>query len=221
MTDDDRAIPDPPLSKSAYALKRLRQDFANGTITPGEALRQGEIANRYGVSATPVREALRILEADGLIVYSPHRGATVAEMARPDLHDLYLLRANVEAFTTSLAVERGTAEQIAELRKKHDDLVARAFELSPEELSRRNRDFHLSVMTVGSAYVASQVIRPLWERSIPPSLSLWQRPDQVRRFLDEHEAIVSAMERGDADLAGRQMAHHITSAGSLREAKAN
>jgi DNA-binding GntR family transcriptional regulator len=217
MIEQTRGEQRPPLSKSAYVLERLRRDFSNGTITPGESLRQGEIAERYGVSATPVREALRILEADGLIIYSPHRGATVAEMPQPDLRDLYLLRANVEGFTAALAVERGTDEQIAGLRRQHDDLVRVAFELSPEELSRRNRDFHLAVVAVGSPFIAGHVMRPLWERLIPPSQSLFQDADRVRNFVAEHEAVVSALERRDAEAARQHMSQHIAIAGELRQ----
>lgn len=221
MVNEDGDNSRPPLSKSAYVLQRLRQDFSSGQISPGESLRQGEIAQRYGVSATPVREALRILEADGIIVYSPHRGASVAEMATSDLRDLYLLRANVEGFTAQLAVERGTDEQIAQLRRQHDDLARVAYDLSPEELSRRNRDFHLAIVEVGSPFVASYVVRPLWERLIPPSQSLFRDADRVRNFVAEHEAVIAAMEARDATTAREKMSEHIAIAGDLRREAAD
>lgn len=213
---DDR----PPLSKSAYVLQRLRQDFSSGVIAPGETLRQGEIADRYGVSATPVREALRILEADGLINYSPHRGATVAELPSPDLRDLYLLRANIEGLTAGLAAERATDDQIADLRRQHDDLSAAASSLSPQAISLRNRDFHLAIVAAGSPFIAHGVMRPLWERMIPPSQSLFQDPERVRQFVAEHEAIVRGLEERDAAVAREQMCRHISIAAELRQGAA-
>ena len=84
----------PPLSKTEYVLQRLREDIASGVVVPGTSLRQSEIAARYGVSATPVREALRLLEAGGSISYAPHRGATVRELSPERVRDVYLLRAD-------------------------------------------------------------------------------------------------------------------------------
>lgn len=207
----------PPLSKAAYVLQRLREDFSAGLVSPGEPLRQEEIALRYGVSATPVREALRILEADGLIVYAPHRGATVAQLPAPDVRDLYLLRANVEALTASLAVERGSDAQIRDLRRQHEDLAQQVDELSPEDLSRRNRDLHLAIMTVGSPFIAAQVIRPLWRRTIPASASMWATPDIARSFIAEHEEIIIAIENRQAAEASNRMANHINHAGLMRQ----
>ena len=100
----------PPVSKTAYVLDRMRDDIAKGTILPGQPLKQTDLAARYGVSPTPVREALRLLEADGSISYSPHRGATVLEMDKSRVRDLYLLRAAMESLATRLAVERLTED---------------------------------------------------------------------------------------------------------------
>jgi DNA-binding transcriptional regulator YhcF (GntR family) len=84
-----------PVSKTEYVVARLEADIADGLIDPGQTLRQHEIATRYGVSATPVREALRILAAEGIVRYSAHKSATVAEMEPVELEDLYALRARI------------------------------------------------------------------------------------------------------------------------------
>ena len=118
-TVTDGVIPDhrtrPPQSKTAYVVERLREEIAAGVIVAGAPLRQTEIASRYGVSPTPVREALRILEAAGTIVYSPNRGATVREMHPTDGDDLYRLRAEMEGFACELSVQRRGADLAPEL----------------------------------------------------------------------------------------------------------
>lgn len=210
----------PPLSKAAYVARRLRDDLANGLVSPGDTLNQGKIASRYGVSATPVREALRILEADGLVVYSPHKGATVADLPSADIHDLYIFRRNVEGLTAALAVERATPEQIAKLRQKHDELKTGVSNFSPEKMSRLNREFHLAIMMIGSPFIATHVMRPLWERIIPPRHSLWTESEKVQTFIDAHERIVRAIEEGDATLATHCVQDHIATAGDFRDANA-
>ena len=209
---------DQPMSKTAYVLARLRQELANGDIHPGQQLRQVEIAERYGVSPTPVREALRLLEADGAIRYSPHRGATVTELSPQELSDLYLMRQAMEAMLTRLAAERATPEQIAEVRELHEDLAARTADTPADELSRLNREFHLAVLRLGSELITQHVITPLWHGFLPPSKSQWRSAESNTRFVDEHEKIVAALEKGDADGADAAMTGHLQTAMKMREA---
>lgn len=215
MDDQSR----PPLSKAAYVAEGLRKDLINGRVFPGDALNQIEIAARYGVSATPVREALRILEADGLVVYLPHKGATVADLPRADLHDLYLFRSNVEGLTASMAAQRATPDQLGMLREIHESLKSAVATHSPEELSRLNREFHLAVMAVGSPFIATHVMRPVWERIIPPRDSMWRDPAKVQAFIEAHENIIQAIESRDSERADQLARDHISDAGSLRDAR--
>jgi DNA-binding GntR family transcriptional regulator len=213
----DDAPLEQPLSKTAYVLARLRQELANGDIHPGQQLRQVEIAERYGVSPTPVREALRLLEADGAIRYSPHRGATVTELAPQELSDLYLTRSAVEALLARLAAERATPEDMASIRRLHEDLVSRVDETPADELSRLNREFHLAILRIGSPLVTQHVVTPLWHGFLPPSKSQWRSAERNTLFIAEHEAIVTALEKGDGAAAERAMADHLRTAMKMRE----
>lgn len=215
-TPDLRSL-EQPLSKTAYVLARLRQELADGTIHPGQQLRQVEIAERYGVSATPVREALRLLEADGAIRYAPHRGATVTELSDQDRNDLYIVRRSLEATLTQLAAERATPEGIAEVRRHHDELVARVASASAEELSRRNRDFHLAVMQLASPLITQQVVAPLWQGFLPPNLSQWRSAERNALFIAEHERIIEALEAGDPEGARVAMDDHLGTAMRMRD----
>ena len=206
-----------PLSKTAYVLARLREELADGSINPGEPLRQVEIADRYGVSPTPVREALRMLEADGTIRYAPHRGATVTELTPLELSDLYLVRTSVESLLTRLAGERARPEEVAEIRARHEDIVSRCKTSSATELSRLNREFHLAVLRLGSPLIAQHVVEHLWQRFLPPSQSQWRSEERNALFVAEHERIVQALENGDPAAAESAMVTHLESAMRLRE----
>lgn len=199
-----------PLSKTEYVLQRLRQELEDGSIQPGTQIRQGDISTRYGVSATPVREALRRLEAEGRINYAPHRGATVSDMPQEDLYALYRFRAEVEKLLAELAVERLEDDSFRKIKEKHDALVeAVKSGENAQLLSRLNREFHVAIMRAGASYIADRVLMPLWKTVIPTSQSQWVNPENVQRFLGEHAEILDAIESGDATTAGKLMGDHV------------
>lgn len=209
--------PEQPMSKTAYVLARLREDLASGLINPGQQLRQSEIAERYGVSATPVREALRLLEADGTIDYSPHRGATVAELSNVELRDLYLVRLAVEVSLTGLAAERITSEQLTDIREQHERIAAAYESASPEDLSAWNRDLHLTILRAGSPLITKHVVKPLWLRFLPPSRSQWRSRKVNAHFVEQHEKLVAALEQRDVEAAKACMEAHLQAAMTRRE----
>lgn len=206
-----------PLSKTEYVLERLRRELANGDINPGQQLRQVDIAQRYGVSPTPVREALRLLEADGTIQYSPHRGATVTELTPEEVGDLYYIRSALEARLARLSAARATPEQKASIRRQHEELVASVADESAAELSRLNREFHLAVLRIGSALITQQVVRPLWSGFLPTTTGQWRSGSGNTKFIEEHERVVRAIEAGDADEAEAAMTAHLQTAMEMRK----
>lgn len=202
----------PPASKTQYALERLREDIASGALHPGEALRQSDLAKRYGVSPTPVREALRLLESDGLVVYSPHRGATVMHLDEQRTQDLYALRARTEGLATELCAVRRTDEQLEEMRELQERLrtMAQDPSVSHVELAAWNRELHLRIAGIGSAAIAGQ-IRPMLG-AFPTHRTMWRKSGRVQSFLSDHDAIISAIAESDPSRAGTLMHQHILSA---------
>jgi DNA-binding GntR family transcriptional regulator len=204
----------PPLSKTEYVLERLRQDIRSGAVNAGQPLRQAELAQRYGVSPTPVREALRLLEAEGAISYSPHKGATVAELSPRRIEDLYRLRATVESLATRLAVERLERGVIEEVREIHERIKDGLGKVDGKVLSGLNRDMHFAIYHRGSPLVADHVTA-LW-RFIPPEVTLWSDPDVATELVGQHEQIFLALVDADADRAATLMAEHILTAANHR-----
>lgn len=217
----DAASPDQgymqrPVSKTAYVLDRMREEIAGGVIVPGQPLKQTDLAARYGVSPTPVREALRILEAEGSISYSPHRGSTVAQMDAPKVRDLYLLRASMESLATRLTVERLNETSTLEMiRTIHSDISASRETTNAVELSRMNRHLHFAIYTSGSPTIAEH-ISSLW-RLLPATETLWDRRQVADVFVAQHEKIVEAITARDAGAAAAFMHEHVLTAGRFRE----
>lgn len=207
--------PAPPLSRTNYVVERLKNDLADGVLRPGQALRQVQIAERYGVSVTPVREALRILEADGAITYSPHRGATVRDVDAETAADLYRLRAAVESLATQIAVERLTPQRLAAIEQAHTDLrEAKAAGKDGTDLSRLNRRFHFTIYEGGSPLVLDH-IRTLWTR-FPETVTIWNTSRNATALDRDHAQIIKAIRRSDAEQAAALMSAHVQHAASLR-----
>lgn len=212
MGSDDVAIPG---SRTSYVLERLRTDLRNGLINPGDQLRQVEIARRYGVSATPVREALRVLEADGVLDYHAHRGATVRDYTPQMATDLYRMRAQMESLAVQVAMERMTPEVLAGIRIANLELLAATDAgASSAELSRLNKTLHFAIYQATSP-VMIECIEMLWSR-FTPSVTLWSVDGFTTQLRHDHEAILEAIDAGDAERASKAMHEHIMHACDLR-----
>jgi DNA-binding GntR family transcriptional regulator len=202
----------PPASKTQYALRRLRQEIADGTIRPGEALRQSDLAKRYGISPTPLREALRLLESEGTISYSPHRGATLNVVSEQRMQDLYALRAQSESLSARLCAERRTDVQLTAIVQLHDRLrgMAKTPGADHVELASWNRELHFLIAAAGSELIVNQLV-PLWGM-FPTKRTMWEKPRLIDCFLADHDRIIEALTLRDGDAAAEAMHAHILSA---------
>ncbi|MEU0649124.1 GntR family transcriptional regulator [Streptomyces umbrinus] len=210
----------PPVSRTTYVTDRIREDVARGIIQPGELIKQTVLAKRYGVSPTPVREALRLLEAEGVITYSPHRGATVRELTPDAARDLYRLRAAAESEAAAMAVERMTPAGLDSVRAAHREIAEaeRGGTDSPERLSLLNRAFHFALYEQASPLVV-QHIEALWVR-FTPATTVWT-PEHAAALQRDHDAILAAVESGNARHAAELTADHIRRAAAVRETEPN
>ncbi|MBX3093314.1 MAG: GntR family transcriptional regulator [Cryobacterium sp.] len=206
---------DGPLSKTEYVLERLRNDIAAGTFLPGHQLRQHDVAQAYGVSPTPVREALRLLASDGLVVYARHKGATVLGLTPSELSDLYSLRIAMEGLAVEVAAGRLTAEDIDRLRAINVTLHENRHSWEPAALSALNRDFHFGIYLASSPIISSQ-IKHVWSAT-PPFGRVWGDADQADRLVEEHDRIIDALATRDGVLARQVMEQHIRGSAHFRE----
>src|SRR5688572_7661022 len=120
----------------------LEDDIVSGRVEPGEVLRQEQLSERFGVSRTPIREALRRLAAQGLVSFTPNRGVRVRTLSRDELREAFLVRAELESLATALAVPRFDEEGLAELEaaeRRFADLTAELRAIARERGKTQSR----------------------------------------------------------------------------------
>jgi DNA-binding GntR family transcriptional regulator len=190
------------------ALAAIRAAIVNRQLLPGEPVRADVIAAQLGISRIPVREGLRILEAEGLVVSVPNKGMTVAEMTPADIHEIYFLRGMLETEAARRAVPALDASSLEEL----DDLVkemARA--LGAGDLVgffSANKRFHFAISEGSGMSHLMAVIRTLWHKS-DAYRSLYLADQEHReRVHREHLGILRACQRRDVDEVVRLLDEH-------------
>ena len=198
---------------------RLRQLILDGDLPPGTALPPTQLAPRLGVSVMPVREALRILEAEGLVTFLPRRGARVAELTEEDIEEIYLQRAALEGLAARLSVQHQRPEDVARLREAMEAMEAAQARGDLPDLLRWDREFHRRQYDTSRRPGLVARILELWDagrRSVALTL---HSQDPMTWRTSSHRVILEACERGDAADAERLTRHHTDEASKrLREA---
>jgi DNA-binding GntR family transcriptional regulator len=152
------------VSKSDMVTDGLRDLITDGLVSPGTPLRQRDLAEQFDVSYTPVREALRRLESEGLVVTGVHRGATVARTESQELEENYRILAALEALAGSLAVAKITDDDIADIEALYQEVAA--CPLDDGRLAELNRQFHFRIYECARSPMLLLLMRLLW-RSFP------------------------------------------------------
>ena len=190
------------------AFVALHDAIVAGHLAPGERLPIEELGVALGMSAMPIREALRRLDAAGLVENIPHRGGRVTELSIPDLAEVYEARLALEPLAVRRAAERfGEAEsalateRLAALNELPDDS-------SPETWAAHTA-FHFALYDAADSRWLLRLIEPLWETSQRYRLAANVAP-RLRARSDEHDAILRACIDHDADLAARSLYNHLT-----------
>ena len=202
-----------PLAEDA--ADRIRDEILSGRLTRGERLVEARIAGELHVSRGPVREAFKLLRAEGLLQEEPRRGTYVVSLSPKDVRELYDLRAAVEARAAKLVARSHTDADLALLRSKLDALAAAAAAGDVRSVSRADLEFHEAVAQLsgnGRLLAAFQRSAPLLKTLISLDEHLYASLDDIA---DEHRPMLEAIERGDGDEASRRFEGHIEHAGSL------
>src|SRR5215207_469180 len=132
----------PHVTKAELALRVLRERIRDGDLRPGERIQVEELARELGMSQTPVREALRLLQADRLIDYQTHRGAVITEVPADTLVEIFRLRCLLEPLAVRLAVPQLTGEALEALEGRHREFLAMAESESAPRVSELNHGWH-------------------------------------------------------------------------------
>jgi DNA-binding GntR family transcriptional regulator len=190
----------------------LADDITSGALEPGADLDEQELADRFGASRTPVREALRHLASIGLVEIRPRRGVVVASLSQDQIVDMFEVSAEIEVICVRLAVNRMNMLECSQLWRLHEESEAMIGNAAVDAYDRFNYSFHEAIYrATHNSFLAIQALA-LRERMAAfrrAQLRASNRTSQSRR---EHEDILNAMRRGDAEEAARCMRVHMSNA---------
>ncbi|HIQ98813.1 MAG TPA: GntR family transcriptional regulator [Candidatus Scybalocola faecavium] len=187
----------------------LRDAILRGDLEPGERLMEIALANRLGVSRTPIREAIRKLELEGLVVMIPRRGAQVASITQKDLQDVLEVRTSLEDLAVRLACERIRPEQVDQMKEALKNFEAALKGTDVTVIARADVDFHDVIFSsTGNARLV-QILNNLREQMYRYRLEYLKDFSSHERLLQEHKELLAAIEGHDQENAARIIRTHI------------
>lgn len=199
-------------------LTGLRTDLLTGSLGPGDQIVQEVLAERYGVSRVPLREALKALESEGQVVYFPHRGYFVADLSVADLLEVYRLRTLLEAEAIRDAVPVLTADHVSALADLLDDVDMAAEAQDILAMTAANRRFHFAIFDAAGLPRLTRLLHQLWDATDAYRALYFQEAVNRARVGREHAQMLDALRARDADLlVALHNEHRDHSVGTVRE----
>lgn len=189
--------------------ERLEEEILTGALAPGDRLEEIALADRFGVSRTPIREALLQLSAAGLIVNRPRRGAVVAEIGPRRLVEMFAVMAELEGMCARLAARRAAPEDVVAIRAAHEACRGAAEAMDVEDYYPLNEAFHVAIRAAARNRFLFEECDALQRRLRPYRRLQLRARGRVARSFAEHEAVVAAIERGAPDAAMAAMRDHV------------
>jgi DNA-binding GntR family transcriptional regulator len=196
-------------TKTELALQVLRDRIRTGELEPGRRLRLKDLTQELGMSPTPIREALRLLQADGIVDYRPHQGIVVAELSLDEIDGVLRLRRLLEPYAVELAVPNLTPVRSRELERLHAKLLAAVASGRGTAVTDANVAWHWAIYEAAGSAHLKEFIRRLWDAY--PWRTMWALPGRSEQSAVEHQAVMDAIGAGDAKLAAERLAAHLTS----------
>lgn len=193
-------------------FQRLREDILSGVYQENDELREVSIGEELGVSRTPVREALRQLELEGLVIIVPNKGAYVKGITKKDVHDIYKIRSLLEGLCAKWATEHITDQQIEELE---EIVLLSEFHLKKQgqgkakQVSDLDGKFHKVLYEASNSRILEHVLSDFHKYvKMARTMSVGEK-ERAEKSIDEHRAILEAIRKKDANLAEQLANQHI------------
>jgi DNA-binding GntR family transcriptional regulator len=192
-------------TKTELAVEGLRYAILRGELGQGRRMTLIDLQEALGMSSTPIREAIRVLQAEGLVTNEPHRGVTVSSLTLEGVAELYMLRAPLERLAGRLAAGRITDDQVARISELQLPFERASAAEDDERMTQINADFHSVIYAATETQYLEKFVLRLW---VPyfwgAKWSLTGRAESVA----EHAQIVEALRSRDADRAGELLEKH-------------
>jgi DNA-binding GntR family transcriptional regulator len=189
--------------KSQAIYLGLRERILSNDIEPGTRLVMRDVANQYQASDIPVREALRMLERDGLVETEPYRGARVTTLTAKEVQETYFIRSHLESIATGLAAERITDAELAQLDALMAQMRAAVAAHDGPGFSDLNRQFHQTIVASCGNDMLRELAMDIWQRHSGFQRVFRMVPSRLATSQSEHEGIMAALRDHDAERASK------------------
>ena len=197
-----------PLALYEQVAEQLRQRIFRRELEPGAWIDELKIAEEYGISRTPLREALKVLAAEGLVTMKLRRGAYVTEVSRKDISDVYRLLSLLEADAAAEVAGKATDEQLQRLQQTHEELKRHTADA--ERFFALNESFHMQILDIADNRWRNQLVADLRKvMKLNRHKSLFKQ-GRIEDSLAEHEAIMQALLQRDPKIAMSAVQQHFS-----------
>ena len=199
---------DSDLARSQQIANSLKEEILSGKFPPGVRIRQEDIAEQFGASRSPVREALRILEAEGLINLVAHTGAWISHLSLAECEEMYQLRERIEPLLLRLSIAHISDETILKLQELAGEMEATS---DVEKFLKLDREFHLLSYSGAETVLVGEMVNRLWNTTqhYRRAYSQMMAASSFKPAHYEHHLLLAALKKRDADDAERILFGHI------------
>lgn len=199
----------------------VRGLIVEGELVAGEKIPEQALCERFGVSRTPLREALKVLASEGIVTLHPNRGATVASVTVELVDELFPIMGALEALAGETACAMASAADLARVRKLHDKMVEHYRRSERTAYIRLNQDIHRALFSIAGNAALTQLYEQLMVRTHAVRFIARKSPERWREAIEDHTKMIEALEARDgAALAGILKQHLVHKAAMVREALA-
>jgi DNA-binding GntR family transcriptional regulator len=195
-------------TKQDYVYELLCEAILSGRFKPGEHLVLEDLAEEFGTSRTPLREAIRRLQTEGLVDFAPHRGAVVAELSVEELIELYHIRAVLDGLAARLATNSLSGEDLTKLQDIFEKTRRELDPSNPVRFDEFNRTFHEIIYRASNAPFLYEMIISLYTQTGRYRHLSLRSAGRIQEVLDEHHRILDALVDRDAEMAERFAREH-------------
>ncbi|MDX1780051.1 MAG: GntR family transcriptional regulator [Thalassovita sp.] len=202
---------DRPQGQDAYL--RIVDEIRAGLLHPGDRVTETELAQRFGISRTPIREAIRQLESDGLVVHTPRVGATIRTLDHAEVSELYDMRTVLEGAAARFAARAASEVELHNLETIHLEMLGTS---DAAELSELNRQFHLALLDAARNRFLVKAVAAINTTLLILGPTTLEENDRAAHANEEHAAILKALQARDEQAAEAAMVTHIAAAHRAR-----
>ena len=203
------------MSIREQSLDTLREAILSGELKPGQSLTEMDLSRQLGVSRAPIREALRILNSEGLVETIPYHGTTVRRLTKVDIEEIYSLRSLLETYAMQRVIETGEPADLRRLRQMVDGMVTAGGIGDLKAVNALDRDFHDALIEMSGHHLLQSMWQMVAMKVRQVMALVNRRNTDLTQIARNHQPLLDAMEAGDVTLASEILRGHVASAGDL------